>query len=342
VANIMRLNLYRANMRNESQYRDFIALRNIIRTESAYNTLGAHATFYNDNRMTAADHEVAAGTSVAAVANSTAGLPTMHNNLSDPTNNFNTIVRCTGLAQALLQCGVTSIPGIQAYMSLNDSGTIENLQRTGNLLFSAIPCSDDNNPSLHNKAGMKEFLSTVGSPMKANNQYWWKHINHFMKNCNINIAAFIPRFLLTAPALAEHDLLVPSMHLRNGIGIGGSGEFFKLTLWRKYAIVFTKINQMPIVQAARVHGFMPIFLLRQCINQNVKNGVHAHLATTDLNGKSSIMLAGFYRDDTAPGEPPFSNLVFISVLGRDFGQEGRAHTSLLTHLESRHFVSERE
>jgi hypothetical protein len=334
---MMRIRMFRADRANDAQQRDFLQLHNFISSQSAYNALGNGAMFYNDHKMTAVDAEVAAGTSPGAANPDTAGLPVMRAKLANPNNNFNDIVTRTGLAQALIGCGVTYVPGIQQYMSLSDSGTIENLQRTGNLLFSAIPCSYNNEPTLYNNVGMKEFLESPEGK-KCNKQYWWKHVNFFKKNSNLALAAWIPRFLLTEPTLLEHDQMVNSMHLKNGIGIGGSGEFFKLILWRKYAIVFQKIMQMPIVMAARELGFWPVFLLRQCINQNVKKSVHAHLATTDLNGRSSIMLAGFQRDDTPPDADPFSQVVFISVLGR---KEGTGPpTSLLTQVPPRDFVSD--
>ena len=309
VSNVMRIKMFRSNPANEEQQRDYLALHSFINSHNAYNALGNGAMFYNDHKMTAVDAEVAAGTSVAAASAETSGLPVMRANLADPNNNFNDIVTRTGLAEALIACGVTYVPGIQEYMSLSDSGTVENLQRAGNLLFSAIPCSFNNEPSLYNNVGMKEFIDYGSTGKKCNKQYWWKHVNFYKKNSNIALAAWIPRFLLTAPTLLEHDQMVNSLHLKNGIGIGGSGEFFKLVLWRKYAIVFQKMMQMPVVMAARELGFWPLFLLRQCINQNVKKGVHAHLATTDLNGRSSLMLAGFQRDDTPPDAPPFSTQV---------------------------------
>lgn len=338
VSSVMRIKMYRSNAANEEQKRDFLALHNFINSHTAYNALGNGAMFYNDHQMTAVDAEIAAGTSDEASNAKISGLPVMRANLADPNNNFNDIVTRTGLAQALLACGVTYIPGIQEYMTLSDSGTVENLQRAGNLLFSAIPCNFNNEPSLYNNVGMKEFMDYGTSGKKCNKQYWWKHVNFFKKNSNMNLAAWIPRFLLSAPTLLEHDQMVNSLHLRNGVGIGGSGEFFKLVLWRKYAIVFQKIMQMPVVMAARELGFWPLFLLRQCINQNVKKGIHAHLATTDLNGRSSLMLAGFQRDDTPPDAPPFSNVVFISVLGKT--ESNAAPTALLTQVPPRDFVSD--
>jgi len=338
VSNVMRIKMFRSNPANEAQQRDFLSLHTFINSHNAYNALGNGAMFYNDHKMTAVDAEIAAGTSVEAANAETCGLPAMRANLADPNNNFNNIVTRTGLAEALIACGVTYVPGIQEYMTLSDAGTVENLQRTGNLLFSAIPCSFNNEPSLYNNVGMKEFLDYGPSGKRCNKQYWWKHVNFYKKNSNIALAAWIPRFLLTAPTLLEHDQMINSLHLKNGIGIGGSGEFFKLLLWRKYAIVFQKMMQMPIVMAARELGFWPLFLLRQCINQNVRKSIHAHLATTDLNGRSSLMLAGFQRDDTPPGAPPFSNVVFVSVLGKTNGSV--SPTGLLTQVPPRDFVSD--
>jgi len=334
VGRVMNLKLYRASASNEIQQQQFDELCNLVETQSAYNLLGTNAMFYNDHKMTAANAEIAEGRSSRAVQATIDGLPTMRAKLADPANNFNKIVTDTGLGRALLNCGVDHIPGIQEFCSLTDSGTIENLNRTGNLLFSAIPCNALNEPSIYNNSGMNEFLDGNGGTIRSNRQYWWKHVNHFNANCNINLAAWIPRFLLTETALADHDRMTPNMHLPNGIGIGGDGEFFKITLWKKYAIVFTKIMEMPLVQAARERGYWPVFLFRQAINQRVKNSMHAHISTTDLNGRSSIMLAGFHRDDTPENAPPFSNLVFISVLGKSL--------SLLTQVPPRHYLSYRD
>ena len=334
VGRVMNLKLYRASTSNENQQQQFDELRNLVETQSAYNLLGTNAMFYNDHKMTAASAEIAEGRSARAVQATIDGLPTMRAKLADPANNFNKIVTETGLARALLNCGVDHIPGIQEFCSLTDSGTIENLNRTGNLLFSAIPCNALNEPSVYNNGGMNEFLDNSGGKIRCNKQYWWKHVNHFAATSNINLAAWIPRFLLTETALADHDRMTPNMHLPNGIGIGGDGEFFKMTLWKKYAIVFTKIMEMPLVQAARERGFWPVFLFRQAINQRPKHSLHAHIATTDLNGRSSIMLAGFHRDDTPENAPPFSNLVFISVLGKSL--------SLLTQVPPRHYLSYRD
>lgn len=297
--------------------RDALCFQRLVQTRNPYQVLGPTAMLYQ-NPNPSAQNQLGNQGDTAGTSTSLRGLPSMTVTLANPANKFNTIVRTTGLADALLNVGVTHVAGLQDFMSVDAAGKIENLSRNGNLLFSVIPLSDSDEPSVLNLVGMREFLRDSNGNLMVNPNYWARHISHYKSGYSMHVAAYIPRFLLTSTDRMEHDQLLEAMHGYNGIGVGGQGEFFKLIFWTKYATVFQKLMEMPVVQEARKLGMWPLFLMRQCINQQISKKMrHPHLATTDMSGHSSIMLAGFHRDDTPLGEPEFSKLIFVSVLGRD-------------------------
>lgn len=304
--------LGRAHTRPSEQ--DARHFQHLVQTRNPYQVLGPSAMLYENPNP----YHLAMQSDTATTNTSLRGLPSMTAALANPTNNFNTVVRSTGLADALLNVGVTHVAGLQDFMSIDAAGNIENLSRNGNLLFSMIPLSDSDEPSMLNLMGMREFVRDSHGNLMVNPSYWTRQLSHYKGGYSMHVAAYIPRFLLTATDRTEHDQLLEAMHGYNGIGVGGQGEFFKLIFWTKYATVFQKLMEMPVVQEARKLGMWPLFLMRQCINQQISKKMrHPHLATTDMSGHSSIMLAGFHRDDTPLGEPEFSKLIFVSVLGRD-------------------------
>ena len=278
--------------------------------------LGSSAAVYMENVLTD-DEKAATALSIAnhaLPARATPqqlGLPTVGTDFDNVHDHYNQLVAAT-LAQTMCVVGVPKVSGLDHWVSVTDDGKMVNRMKTGHLFFSAIPMSDDEKPSLDNRLGSPEMLETSPGKFTLNPKFWYEQIFQGGKAKKMELAAFVPHFLLTDAGKIAHNSALDVMNQPNGIGIGG--EYFKLVLWNHYAWIFKAMMETPLAKAARLHGFFPLFLLKQVINQKVKpDGTHAHLSSTDKNGKSALMLVGFWKDRSKASEERYSDIEFITL-----------------------------
>lgn len=278
--------------------------------------LGRNAAVYMDHVLTDDDRKAAAislqhHVNQSNVNPASLGLPTTGTTFSTVQERLNPLVRSTMYA-TLCFAGVPKINGVDKWVEVNDAGNMVNKFCTGHLFFSAIPLTDDGEPSLENRLGNPEMMPNSSGQMQMNPNYWYEQINQAGKNKRMELAAFIPTMLLTESGLKSHMEAVKVMNAPNGIGL--NGEYFKLILWNSYAWCYKNFMDSAICQEARKRGFWPLFLLKQCINQEKrKNGKTNHLSSTDKNGKSALLLVGFWRDLSEPGQDRFTKYEFLSV-----------------------------
>jgi hypothetical protein len=148
--------------------------------------------------------------------------------------------------------------------------------------------------------GQKEFRT-----MKDN------HKMVFMDTC-----VTIPEFVLKTSQLASHRSAVTWMS-EHGCGVGGA--FHKFILYKGYVGVLLHFLTSPSVKQARIYGFHPLFIMKNCLLAKSTFGVRGiSFVTCDKSAKTSILLVGFWR--MKHSNPDNLELVGLSVNG-----------SMLTH-----------
>jgi hypothetical protein len=81
----------------------------------------------------------------------------------------------------------------------------------------------------------------------------------------------------------------------NKFACGVRGDFVKMTVYKSYVSVLISFLNSPIVKKARIYGFHPIFLLKNCLLQKTDFGKNKmQFSTIDKKAKTSILLVGFW------------------------------------------------
>lgn len=278
--------------------------------------LGKSSAVYMDHVLTE-DDRTAAKLALANAHNSrkitpqSLGLPTVGTKFDNADDRLSPFVQST-MQQTMCVVGVPKVSGIDKWVKATNDGKMENQHKTGNLFFSAIPHSDEGMPSLDNRLGSPEMMEVAPGKWQMNPKFWYEQIFQGGRAKKMELAAFIPTFLLSEEGKIDHNQAIDVMSQNGGIGLGG--EYFKLILWNSYAWVFKNLMEMPLTKEARMRGFWPLFLLKQAINQKkTPDGAHAHLSTTDKNGKSALMIVGYWKDRSGPNDERFSDIEFLSL-----------------------------
>ena len=241
------------------------------------------------------------------------GLPAMEHQVASPSGLFNPVVRQT-FGSVLINIGIPKVCGIQQFVESDTSGKVVNKSRTGNLFVSCLAVNADGQPSTQNRVGNLEIQGG-----QFNNKFWGNHMHRCGGGQRLELACWIPQFLLTEADRVAHNDLVDGLNDQKNEGdcTGLGGEFFKLTLWNGHGGVMKHMMNSLLVQKARIAGFFPLFCIKQCINQQSwKEGVKRALSSTNLNGRTSVMLVGFWANPS-PGQAgtpeEFRNLTLVSM-----------------------------
>jgi hypothetical protein len=240
-----------------------------------------HVATENDKLVSQNEYQLAKKRRVEDYA---IGLPTVGVNLNTYESAYNDLVKAT-IAEALGQVGVPKVQGVDKWVAAAEGGLMENKRAASHLLFSGICLTDDDMPSLLNRVGNSEMYIQPNGTVVMNPKYWYNQLHQSNSKTRMELAAWIPTWLLTEVDKTAHNSAVDVMSMPGGIGLGG--EYFKLVLWDKYAYVFKMMMESPVCQEARKNGFYPLFLLKQCINQDKRMNGTPNLTLAPRDGDRS-------------------------------------------------------
>jgi hypothetical protein len=195
---------------------------------------------------------------------------------------------------------------------VTDDGKMVSRMKTGHLFFSAIPMPGGEKPSLDNRLGSPEALEASPGKLTLNPKFWREQVFQGGKAKKMELAALVPHFLLAGAGVIAHNSALDITSQPSGVGVGR--EHFKLVPWSHYAWIFKAMMETPLAKAACLHGFFPLLLLKQVTNQKVKpDGARACLSPADENGKSALMLVGFWKGRSKASEECCSNTKLITL-----------------------------
>jgi hypothetical protein len=197
--------------------------------------------------------------------------------------------------------GMRSIPTLHDFLTTNDHGRLAPASRPHNLIFSAIPCVDNQVAAEKNLNNQTEFVIIHGR-QQLNPNYWYTQMGHAEKIDGsgtvtyLELASFIPTFCIHETQNEQHNTALNWFEQHS---CGLKNEFFKLVLYDAYAYTFLHFMNSTMVRMARIHGFRPLFMLKNCIlqrdNRFGKNGYKFASCNKKKGPKSTLILLGFWR-----------------------------------------------
>jgi len=217
------------------------------------------------------------------------------------TDDFLNPMMSTLFGSLFAEVGVSSVLGLNDFLVPSadpSSGGFEPSPRPGNLLCTFIPCVNNMPSAAKNNVNQPEFLegSNVNSII-YNDKFWNSH--KMFRNLKaggkfqlMEMALKVPEFLLKTNQIGPHREAVTWL---NNYGCGLGGDFVKMTVYKSYVSVLISFLNSPIVKKARIYGFFPLFLIKNCLLQKTNFGKkNMQFATIDKDAKTSILLAGFW------------------------------------------------
>jgi hypothetical protein len=243
-------------------------------------------------------------------------LPVMRNTIN--------ISMSTVFGDLLAMLGMRFVTTLHDFLVVNDSGNRGNeympSRSPRDMIFSAIPAVDKVPSSRANRLGQPEF-HVVSGRQEINDDFWRNQIAFYTRVDGrimrlMEVAAFIPSWCLHEDQRADQEDAARWFQSSN-CGIGN--DFVMMSLFDHYAFTFLNIMGSPMVKIARKFGFRPLFLLRNCLLQRTRFGVHNHqFSSCDKGAKSTLILLGFWRMRNNDGND-------VEVIGL------QANGSYLTH-----------
>jgi hypothetical protein len=181
-----------------------------------------------------------------------------------------------------------------------NTGGFEPSTSPGNMVCSFVPVKNHVPSPFFNKYNQEEFIDRGENHWEYNDRFWtgeyvWKYRQNGRKIAILDCAAMIPEFVLRNEDLANHREAL-KWHHELGCGLGGTGKFVKYTFFGPYVFVMMAFLTSPVVKVARIYGFYPLFLIKNCLLQKSKYGRNGiQFASVDTQAKTSIILCGFWR-----------------------------------------------
>lgn len=203
----------------------------------------------------------------------------------------------------------------------NTRGGFEPSTHPGDMMCTILPIVDNKPSPRFNRVFEEEFIHDVNGDVNYNDTWWsgqkvFKNQKNNNKLVLMDVCATIPEFLLTTNQKAPHR---EAMKWLNEFGCGIGGNFYKLTLYKGYVAVFMSFMQSPMVKKARLYGFYPLILIKNCLLSNSTWGIRGmQFVTIDKDAKTCLLLAGFWR--MTDNDPNKLEVVAVNADG-----------SLLTH-----------
>lgn len=208
------------------------------------------------------------------------------------------IVTC--FLSTLRQIGITQISSFADMVKLGRHGQ-EEIATNSKLNFFFTPLMiQPPNLSLLNKNAQPEMKTDIATGEKVyNTQFWEGNVEKKMMSgqrqfSSLEMGMHIPDFVLHPQQLQKHRDAIPFLSNHGPMINGG---VMLLSLKNAYIQVFLRNMTSGHTIKARMMGYQPLFLMRNCLlQQNHNYGINGcQLSSMNMKPKSYITFAGYYK-----------------------------------------------
>jgi hypothetical protein len=216
--------------------------------------------------------------------------------------------------------GMHNVATMKTYLKYTDGGVDMNHNAKHDLLF--VPVMLNNHQlSEVNATNQKEFFVQPDGSRVYNRNFWKSSLEvkqYKGKSGNRNtfstldVGMFQPIWTIPSSQREEHKEALEYMRMHGPV-VKGKAPVTLLSLKNVYTHYFLQGMSSPLVCAARMAGFQPLWLMRNCLLQKSNFGKNGwQFSSIDKTPKSYISLVGFCK-----GSEEKHNLRVITLTNRN-------------------------